>query len=216
MEIHRVLKIKYIYHMKLFFYILISICLYSCSENNGMNEESSPKDFSNDEIVLEELNRISGSKMTKDDICIQRPSRFKDLVLVGFFAHDRGCDEGMIFYKGKEVDRNTGFPEILNDNGWKEESKREEIAMEWVKNVSLAWVNVMEKTDEDFELQEEHYFRSPTVITKGDEVIVGIWVREPSGMNHEANFYFYTVAFSIPEADIVRTEITKRFTIDLE
>lgn len=180
------------------------------------NTQSEAKDFSNDEVVLEEVNRIGNHKMNKDDICIERPEKIKDLVLVGFFAHDRGCDGGMIFYKGKEFDNNNDIPKVMKENGWEERTKREFLALEWVKEVSLAWEIPMEEADDDFKSQEEHTFMPPTVKTENGEIIVAVWVREPSGMNPDANFYLYTSAFDLKTGDFIRSQITDRFAINFE
>lgn len=201
---------------KVLFPVILMIILFSCSTTDDDSENASQKDFSNDEIVLEEVNKIMENDLSKDDICIERPDSFKDLVLVGFFAHDRGCAGGMKFYKGKEINNDTDYPKILIDNGWKDKSKREVIALNWVRDVSLAWSIPMEEADEEFLKQEEHTFMPPTAKTEGDEITVAIWVKQPSGMATEAYYHLLTVVFSISEADIIRTQITDRFSVDYE
>jgi hypothetical protein len=199
--------------IKVIFALLLSASLFSCS-SDGNKGENGNKDFSNDEVILEEVNKIMKKDFSINDICINRPSEFKDLVLVGFFAHDRGCSGGLKFFKGKEVNNDTGYPAILNENGWKDKIKREVIALNWVKNVSLAWSIPLESEDEDFKKQEEYTFMPPTVTTNGDEISVAIWVREQSGKMAGASFHLLTVVFSIAEADIIRSQITDRFNVE--
>lgn len=192
---------------------VLFLLLLSCSETDSAKEGSENK-LLDDAAVLKEVNRIMKSDLSADDICIDRPSSFKDLILVGFFAHDRGCAGGMKFYKGNEVNNDTDYPIILKENGWNEKHKREVLALNWVKEVSLAWSNPMEKEDDDFRKQEEHTFMPPTVKTEGDEISVAVWVRSPSGMSPEANFHLLTVVFSASEADIIRSQITDRFYVE--
>lgn len=195
-------------------FLIAIIFLGACTMNDSESEKSNSKDFSKDEIVLEEVNKIMKNDLSKEDICIDRPSSFKDLVLVGFFAHDRGCAGGLKFYKGIEVDNEKGYSTILVDNGWKDKHKREVIALNWVRDVSLAWSIPLESEDDDFKKQEEHTFMPPTVKTEGDEISVAIWVREQSGMSPEVNFHLLTVVFSIAESDIIRSQITDRFYVE--
>ena len=64
-------------------------------------------DLSTDEGVLRALNaaRVSGNPYEADDICVNRPEQLPGFVLVGHFAHDRGCMPGEVFIAGKEPDR---------------------------------------------------------------------------------------------------------------
>jgi hypothetical protein len=196
--------------------LAIPLFLFSCGSGNGENVESNGKDFSKDEVVLEELSRITGRKHNMEDICIDRPKSFKGIELVGYFAHDRGCDGGMMFFNGKEVDINNDIPSILKHFGWEDKVKREVIALKWVKEISLHWSIPMESTDEDFEAQNDHTFMPPTVKTDGDEISVAIWVKQPPGMAREAYFHLQTIVFSIQEADFIRSQITDRFTVGYE
>ena len=212
---YKFLVINFSFAIKRTLFCSMLFFVAGCTQPND-SEQNNSKDFSNDEVVLEEVNRIGKHKLSKDDICIERPEKFKDLVLVGFFAHDRGCDGGMRFYKGKEFDANNDIPKVMKDNGWEDRAKREFLALEWVKNVSLAWENPMEEADDDFKSQEEHTFMPPTVKTESGEIIVAVWVREPAGMNPDANFYLYTSAFDLKTGDFIRSQITDRFTINFE
>ena len=87
--------------------LTIPLFLFSCGTGNGEKTDADAKDFSKDEVVLEEVSRITGNKHSMEDVCIDRPNSFDGIVLVGYFAHDRGCDGGFMFFNGKEVDFNN-------------------------------------------------------------------------------------------------------------
>ena len=52
----------------------------------------SAPDLSTDKGVLQALNsaRSRDSRLSEDDVCVKRPNKIRGVVLVGYFAHDRG------------------------------------------------------------------------------------------------------------------------------
>ena len=108
----------------------------------------------------------------------------------------------------------TGYPAILNENGWKHKIKREFIALHWVKNVCLAWSIPLKNEDEDFKKQEEYTFVPPTVNTNEDDISLARWVREPSRVLPEANFHLLTVVFSSAKSVIIPSQITNCFNVE--
>ena len=86
--------------MRLHFFTLLFIVSCSFPSENT----KTPIDLSTDEKVMKELNKGRKSPLEDGDVCIERPEEFKELILIGYFADDRGCMFGDAFYKGEKID----------------------------------------------------------------------------------------------------------------
>ncbi len=195
---------------------IFCLLLLACSDNSNDSTESNA-DLSTDEKVLEELNkgRTDKNKINKDDICIERPEKFKDLILIGYFAHDRGCMGNEVFYKGNRSTIDKVTAEVLMDAGWKDKVQREAIAIQYVVKVLLQWEIPLETEPENFKSNGDYTFMPPTAITENSETTVSVWTREPPGMAREDYFYLFTVTFG-KNGEIVKSQVTDRFTVSYE
>lgn len=197
--------------MKLIFsYIFLMFLAYSCSTKKG---EQVKLDLSKDENVIAELNKSSEHQFTSDDVCIERPDSFKDLILVGYFAHDRGCTGNIVFYKGVESTVSEIYTTLLKDNGWANKVKREKLALNLVTDVLLKWVSPLFSEPKNFSQNSMYSFSPPMAIIEQNEVIVSTWVLEPAGMQPESSYYLFTAAFN-DKGEMTRSEMTDRFSVN--
>lgn len=198
--------------------IIYSFCLllFSCSDKENNSTEGT-SDLSTDEKVLELLNegRTDKNKINKDDVCIERPEKFKDLILIGYFAHDRGCVGNEVFYKGKRSTIDEVTPNVLMDNGWNDKVKREAIAIQYVVIVLLHWDIPLETEPDNFKDNGDYTFMPPTAKTENNETTVSVWTREPPGMAREDYFFLFTVTFG-SNGEIVKSQVTDRFSVSYE
>ena len=195
------------------FLILIMPVLISCTEKTGSNTDER-NDLSTDEAVLEALRKEHGD-IEEDDICIVRPSSFRKLIIVGFFAHDRGCDGGIVYYKGEKVSDENFSLKVLKDNGWGKEDDRQELALKWVREVSLVWESILSSEPERFDSEEGYTYFDPVAEGDGENIQVRCWIREPAGMLHEDNYRMGTFDFTAAKG-LVKISHDKRFTVQYD
>ena len=171
-------------------------------------------DLSTDSGVLQAYNTITEQNIAPDDFCIHRPNRLKEVVVVGGFAHDRGCDGDELF-----VGQTLGHFDHLTDeglalNGWSDRGNREDLALLWVGEVILAWRSPVHAENEDF-TKANIPFSPPIVqILSDGSVQVELWVQEPAGMMPEANYTFLRVVFEADGSLGEQTEVNS-FTVSM-
>lgn len=173
--------------------LLLLALLFISSQNHS--DTTMMTDLSKEEIIrLYETH--SGRKITSpDDFCVKKASSFQGVYSLGFFAHDRGC-------KGNEILVGTTIGELgkmmataLELNGWKDKNKQQELALNWTKEVILAWESPLSRSNEDFGLNSTHAFEAPSCIADGENWVVKIWVKGPVGMRPQANYYQLEIIF---------------------
>lgn len=197
--------------MKLVYIFSIFILFCSACSSEKVNEQK--VDLSKDENVIAELNKSSEHKFSSNDVCIERPDSFKDLILVGYFAHDRGCTGNIVFYKGVESTVSEIYTTLLKDHGWAKKVNREKLAINLVTQVLLKWVSPLFSEPKDFSQNSMHSFSPPMAREEQNEVIVSTWVLEPAGMQPESSYYLFTAAFN-DKGEMTRSEMTDRFSVN--
>lgn len=160
-----------------FFVVAITLLLIPATACGG------PPDLATDDGVRAAFKKATGKDLHEDD-CIGRPG-VKDVVVVGSFAHDRGCDLDGGFVGGTWMDRKAMGHKGLAALGWAEmdAKARAELATQWSHRVLYHWGgSVVRKTEKAFELEDTPAFTAPSTATDGDAVLVTFWVEEPPGM----------------------------------
>ena len=95
--------------------------------------------FSTDQAVIEQLGKLKNKEFSKDKVCIERLKESANVIVVGFFAYDRGCRFDGVFVNSVyfEEDDADLSKNALNALGWKKanQKERKNLAMIWVEKV---------------------------------------------------------------------------------
>jgi len=134
--------------------------------------------------------------------CVQRPAHFPALIMLGSFAHDRGCMAQRYIVDGHVVDTPPPPRDLLRWSGWSDANAehRRQLALAYVKEVDLAWSGTLVSQGED----------QPVVRSDdGGGVVIEAWVRRPSGMRrgHREDHLRWTFA---PAGTLARKQLTSR------
>lgn len=149
----------------------------------GEGDKPPPQSLGTDEEVQAAFEAATGGKWHEDD-CIGR-TEVKDVILVGSFAHDRGCDTEGAFVGGEWITNEVLLKEGLGRVGWGEMSadERPAFALKWIERVLFHWGgDVVNESTKAFEFDDTPAFAAPKAEVQGDEVVATMWVVEPPGM----------------------------------
>ena len=169
----------------------------SNQDNPAKVATQSHLDLSTDEAVYAELQKIrdaknerlgltnkTGSKIEARFVCIKRFTESLRVIVIGFFAYDRGCRLDGVFVDSSYIE--TADPELsrrsLEALGWQNavQPARESLAKLWVEKGLLAFRNVVYQPNDS--LTAERVF-PPQAASAADGVItVKLWVRDDPGM----------------------------------
>lgn len=190
----------------------------SDKENKDTQEDTqAPEvsyDLSKDDDIVEMMKiEWKADQLEKDDICIERPSAFDELIVVGSFAHDRGCAGNDVIYKGKLSNTDAVTSKVLNDNGWSDRKNRGQLAVSYTTDVLHVWESVLSGEADAFE-SEEYVYADPSFSMEDGEVTVTCWIKEPSGMQPINSFYHLTIVYS-NDGTIQSYEKTNQFSQDI-
>lgn len=198
--------------------LVISLCLACAktgaaqdtktSEGDATAKVPSGEPFARDDrdAVRQAIQEATG-RDPGDDACIQWPPSFPRLVVVGTFAHDRGCMyEGLFvdrtWYAGRDAKADVAG---LSTVGWAKADieQRQKIARDWVREVAQAFDGrFVEKPTTAFAFDDTPDFEPVHVRpTKVMGVVVDGWVAEPSGMVFEEAYRFVEYRFG-PDATV--------------
>jgi hypothetical protein len=148
------------------------------------------QDFSRDDLATDEGVNAARESMRgkKPDAysqgCLKRPSELPEIILVGSFAHDRGCMLDGAFVKKRFLSKQENLSKAaLESLGWQKAGakKQEEIALKWTRFGLLAFGGYpVNEANDDFAGRD---FQAPRAV-KDDEGIVNVtlWIRHPMGM----------------------------------
>jgi hypothetical protein len=177
--------------------------------------EPAPQPFAKDDKAAVRAALTSAGHDIGEDGCIAWPSSFPRVVVVGGFAHDRGCDVDGVFVDrtfhaaGGEVPglATRDFEAALL-------AAKESIARAWIDEVVHAFGGhfVTESTTA-FELDDSPKF-SPVLarVNKIGGVVVEGWIAEPPGMQDASTFTLVTYRFAKDGA--LQAESKQTFTVD--
>jgi len=170
----------------------------------------------NDEAAVKAALQSNGHEV-HDDMCIEWPSSFPRVVLIGGFAHDQGCShEGM--FVDRKFHATGGEVEALATRGFETAGieEKEAIARAWIGEVVHAFGGgFVTQSSSAFELDDSPKFEPVHVrANKVGGVVVEGWVQDPSGMRFESSFRLVTYRFA-PDGSI-SAESKRQFTVDGE
>ena len=158
-------------------------------------------DLSTDEAVLAAVQKrvdadraAAGkppSRLNKRDVCIRRIKDAPAVVVIGFFAYDRGCALDGAFVDGVYIEKSdkTLSQKALAAMGWEKAGHipREEMALMWVEKGLLAFASIVYEDDKEAPIAG---FHRPEVVTPKDgPITVTLWTQRPSGMRNEKASY---------------------------
>ena len=182
-------------------FILIFLSLLA---SGGAKAQTVPAiDLSTDQAVIAEMQKIvdaereklglvgkGGSKLGPRDVCIKRLKESGKIIVIGFFAYDRGCRLDGAFIGSRYLKK--GDPnfsrEALAELGWEKAASkiREQLALNWTEKGLLAFSTVLHSKDKDFGTGE---FQPPRAVSnESGEVVVTLWIQLPSGRDPEKRF----------------------------
>jgi hypothetical protein len=169
--------------------------------------------LSTDEAVRAAYKEATGKDLHEDD-CVGQTG-VKGVVVIGGFAHDRGCDVESAFVNGEHIDIQKLKTEGLGMVGWKDVSATDKpaFALLWAEKVLYHWGGDFEnESSKAFELKDTPAFAAPEAKADGDDVVVTAWIEEPPGMQDIDVFNLVEIRFS---AEGTTTQSNKdRFSVD--
>jgi len=178
---------------------LSQFLLMSCTSAQKLTAQ----DLSTDEAVIAEMQkRIDAKrasqgldnkrsvKLNAHDVCIKRLEESQKIIIVGFFAYDRGCEFEGAFVDSRyfEVGDASLSKRALDVLGWgaANQARREQLAKLWVEKGLLAFFNVIEEKEKDL---ENRGFHPPQVASNAKgEITITLWIHLPSGMTPERGY----------------------------
>jgi hypothetical protein len=163
--------------------------------------------------VLKAVIRIEGREFDERDLCVDRPDELPNLVVVGFFADNRGCITTGYFYKGVHWEQEEDVTKVaLSDLGWgKHKATREKLAFTWAKQVTLSGVHLMKEAEGPKQFGGEVY-HAPQILSREDgSVVVTAWVKFESGKSRDDHYGRIEIVFS--KAGTVTSRYLKRLTV---
>lgn len=189
------------YNLKKGFGIYLSLIFMLVFSACAGGQDFSRYDLSTDEGVNEAREAILGKKLSNYGRgCIKRPAELPEIIMVGTFAHDRGCMLEGAFVK-KYFYSSRGEENIsraaLESLGWQkaDSARREDLALKWTRFGLLAFGGYpIIEADEDFGGRD---FQAPQSATDEDKnVTVTLWTRLPAGMRCETNYQRLSFIFA--------------------
>jgi antitoxin component YwqK of YwqJK toxin-antitoxin module len=115
----------------------------------------------------------SGHQLDKEHRCIEHAAHFPGWALIGQFAYDRGCMGSAVLLDCKLV-KSVEPKTLLDRAGWAaaKPPAREKIAMNYVREIAIAWAGSMSDEPEP----------ARTVRETGGGITITAWIAEPAGM----------------------------------
>ena len=178
--------------------LLLQCLLASCTNAQTISTQN----LSTDEAVLAEMQKRVDAKRAKlglankgtskldaHDVCIKRLEESPKIIVIGFFAYDRGCGLDGAFVNSRYFEKDDAAlsKNALDALGWESanQSRREALAQLWVEKGLLAFFTVLHAKEKDL---EGRGFHPPQVVSNNGEIKVTLWIRLPSGMTPERGY----------------------------
>jgi len=167
-------------------------------------------DLSTKEAVIEQLEKQSKVKFSKDLVCIERLKESAKIIVIGFFRYDYGCHLEGAFVNSVYIEEGAELTQkALNGLGWKKANQvqREKLALTWIEKGLLAFSTVLYTKDKDFKDGE---FQPPIVASKDDgEITVTLWT---SVMRRKIEFHHLKLTFT-KDGTLLENKLVKRTRI---
>jgi hypothetical protein len=167
------------------------------------------------EAYRAELGRDLGDKPD----CVDWPKPFPHVVMVGHFAHDRGCMlEGLFigrtWYGGGSG--GAAAAKGLATRGWASASadERQTLAREWIDSVTHAFDGRFVRSEPTAFVFDDTPAFEPVQVAAMDDGGVSIdgWVELPSGMVWESAYHF--VEYHFDGQGALTAKVSRRFAVD--
>jgi hypothetical protein len=179
---------------------------FACASGQGLSRY----DLSTDEGLTAAREAVRGKRLgAYSKGCVRRSPDLLNIIVVGSFAHDRGCafqgvfiDSG--YFEGEESDLSQS---ALNALGWEtsDAGRREELAGLWVERGLLSFVTVLARKSEDLPIRR---FQPPRAMTTKDgEIVVTVWVQLPPGRRRGTAYQLLEYRFSDAAELLGRTTV---------
>jgi hypothetical protein len=170
--------------------------IVSVQDNSPRVRSPSHLDLSTDKAVHAELQKLRdakneslgltnkpGGKIEARFVCIKRFTESPRVIVIGFFAYDRGCRLNGAFVDSDyfEAADPSLSRHVLDALGWQHaaQSVREGLAKLWVEKGLLGFQNVLHQPDNS--VPSDRFF-PPRAASAADGVItVKLWVRDDPG-----------------------------------
>lgn len=188
------------------------LTLSACAIGQGVSNY----DLSTKEGVFKALESETGREYKKNSRgCLKRPKELSNIILIGGFANDRGCILTNGFVEKKFAkDRKQLTKMALKSLGWKKaDSKiRQQLALNWVKNGLLAFLNPLKKATEHFGGKQEEFEGPRSFANKDGSITITLWTKRPAGMVCEDAYSKISYKFS-PKGEFVERKQISSFRI---
>lgn len=164
-----------------------------------------------DAEVYGAVSAAEGRPVDKKWVGLERPREFPGLVLVGFFAHDRGYALDGVYFGGRYGKTDALMPDVLKAAGWSR-GDHGRLARAWADRVLLAWHSTVTSPDKDFGQPDSRPFAAPAVVVApSGAVTYTVWVHEPSGMLPQSTYHLMRYDFA-PDGSRVTSKAVDGFT----
>jgi hypothetical protein len=188
------------YNLKKGFGIYLSLIFMLVFSSCAGGQDFSRYDLSTDGGVNQAREAMLGKKLSNyGKGCIKRPSELPEIIMVGTFAHDRGCmPEGAFVKKYFLSAREENLSRAaLKSLGWQKagSEKREELALKWTRFGLLAFGGYpLLEANDDFDGRKFH--APQTAAGEDKNATVTLWIQLPIGMRCQTNYQRVSFIFT--------------------
>jgi antitoxin component YwqK of YwqJK toxin-antitoxin module len=140
-----------------------------------------------DDATAEAYKKQTGKELDKEHRCIEHAAHFPGWALIGDFAYDRGCMGSSVMLDCKLV-KSVEARTLLDRAGWAaaRAPAREKIAMDYVREVAIAWEGSMSDEPEP-----------PKTVRESDGgITITAWIAEPAGMTPQTTRHLTEFRFA--------------------
>ncbi len=187
------------------------------ADGSSAKKAAEVQSLSTDEAVRKAYADAIGHALDEND-CIERPSSFPGVIVIGGFAHDRGCSMQGLFIDGKLQDRTTAGSWSLRlletvDFANADRPRQQDLARMYVDEVVHVFGGRFVTTSSKaFDFEDTPAFVPVSVAEHHQGFVIKGWTRLPSGMLDESGFVFMEYAFA-PSGQVTATR-GERFSVD--
>ena len=152
-----------------------------------------------DAALAEHHRKVAGESL--DARCVRRVAEgpFAGAIVVGGFAHDRGCRASGVHMRCCfHAPETAAAAPLLAAAGWAsaDDTRRGELAIAFADHILHAFQDrFLRETNPHFAKAQKR-FAPPTVKSSGAGVAVRGWLREPPGMVHQTSYELVEYRFS--------------------
>ena len=189
--------------------------IFACTFCSLLSCQDNMRELNKTEVI-KMYQRHSGHNIKyADDFCVEKAHSLKAVYSIGWFAHDLGCSGNEILVAGEFGTIDELTIKGLQINGWENEGKRQQLCLDWARDVVLAWETPVYSSNEDFEVDSTPDFHEPKseAIKGGWEV--SLWVQRSGGMLKESNYYQLQVHYD-RKGRITEQKTINSFTVTYE